>query len=351
MLALNSIYGPEFLGKNILGLVGWGSYFSIESFGSILVALFWSFTVSVTATDAAKKGFPFIIAGAQFGSIIGSGLNVFAQAIGIWQLFLLATIMVGIVMLLIRTFITVIPEEDRIGDKKAAATEKKKEGFFEGFTSGITLLLTRKYLFGVLILSTFYEVVGTIVDYQMKAQASLLPQFATPEGFAAFMGTFGVCVNSLSLGMALLGTSYIMKRYGLRFCLLLYPTVLGAAVIALYLYFNSGPSPWNLLMATFGVMILAKGLSYAVNNPAKEMMYIPTSKDAKFKSKGWVDMFGTRTAKMGGSQVNNMFKHNLTDLMMYGTFIALGLVGIWLAVAVYVGNKNKQLVESGEIVQ
>ncbi len=354
LLAVNSIYGSAFLGKNLLALLGWGSYFGIESFGSILVALFWSFTVSVTATSAAKKGFPFIVAGAQIGSILGSALPFFAKNIGIWQLFLIATMLVVCVMFLIHTFITVIPKEDRIGDKKAAETAKKKGGFVEfvvGFVAGIKLLLTRKYLFGVLILSTFYEVVGTIVDYQMKAQASMLPEYASAEGFARFMSTFGVCVNSLSFLMALLGTAYIMKQFGLRFCLLLYPTVLGIAVIALYWFYTLGPSPSQLLFATFGVMILAKGLSYAVNNPAKEMMYIPTSKDAKFKAKGWVDMFGGRTAKMGGAQVTNALKHNLGSLMMYGTFISLGLIGVWLAVAVYVGNKNKQLVDSGEIVE
>ncbi len=351
LLAVNSIYGSAFLGKNLLALLGWGSYFSIESFGSILVALFWSFTVSVTATNAAKKGFPFIVAGAQIGSILGSALPFFAKNIGIWQLFLIATILVVCVMFLIHTFITVIPEKDRIGDKKAAATAKKKEGFFEGFFAGIKLLLTRKYLFGVLILSTFYEVVGTIVDYQMKAQASMLPAYSSIEGFARFMSTFGVCVNSLSFFMALLGTAYMMKQFGLRFCLLIYPTVLGIAVIALYVFFRTGPSPSQLLFATFGVMILAKGLSYAVNNPTKEMMYIPTSKDAKFKAKGWVDMFGGRTAKMGGAQVTNAFRHNLSSLMMYGTFISLGLIGVWIAVAVYVGTKNKELVDSGEIVE
>jgi len=351
LLAVNSIYGSAFLGKNLLALLGWGSYFSIESFGSILVALFWSFTVSVTATSAAKKGFPFIVAGAQIGSILGSALPFFAKNIGIWQLFLIATMLVVGIMFLIHTFITVIPEKDRIGDKKAAATAKKKDGFVEGFVSGIKLLLTRKYLFGVLILSTFYEVVGTIVDYQMKAQASMLPAYASAEGFARFMSTFGVCVNSLSFFMALLGTAYMMKQFGLRFCLLIYPTVLGIAVIALYVFFRTGPSPSQLLFATFGVMILAKGLSYAVNNPAKEMMYIPTSKDAKFKAKGWVDMFGGRTAKMGGAQVTNAFKHNLSSLMMYGTFISLGLIGIWIAVAVYVGTRNKELVDSGEIVE
>ena len=50
-------------------------------------------------------------------------------------------------------------------------------------------------------------------------------------------------------------------------------------------------------------MVTLKGLSYALNNPCKEVMYIPTSKDAKFKTKSFIDMFGSRSAKMSGAQI------------------------------------------------
>ncbi len=74
------------------------------------------------------------------------------------------------------------------------------------------------------------------------------------------------------------------------------------------LYFKLGATPSMLLWATFAAMVVIKGVGYAVNNPTKEMMYIPTSKDAKFKSKGWIDTFGSRFAKAGGAQVTNAFK-------------------------------------------
>ena len=51
------------------------------------------------------------------------------------------------------------------------------------------------------------------------------------------------------------------------------------------------------MWATFAAMMIITATSYAVNNPVKEMMYIPTSKDAKFKAKGLVDMIGGRGGK------------------------------------------------------
>jgi len=350
-LFVQANFGDAYLGKTILAATGWVSYFAIESFGSILVALFWSFTASITATDAAKRGYPLIIAGAQFGAIGGSAINYFPSILGPWKLLLLSTLALLAIMAVIACFMRVIPEEQRMGNKKAHATEKEKEGFFEGLFAGIKLLVTRGYLLGIFIVSTFYEVINTIVDYQMKAQASLHPYYGAKEHFQEFMSLYGMATNGLALFMALLGTSYLIKRYGLIFGLLFFPVILGIALATLFGFFQFGPSASQLLWATFAVMMVAKGLSYAVSNPTKEMMYIPTSKDAKFKTKGFIDMFGGRGAKATGAQIADPFKNNLSDLMLYGTVLSFGLIGIWMAAALYVGRKNAKLTAEGKIVE
>lgn len=346
-LFVQAAWGSAVLGKGILAAVGWGSYFSIESFGSILVALFWSFCASVVTADSAKKGYPLIIAAAQIGAIGGSALNFFPDAVGPWKVLAISSIFVFAVMYTIHRFMVVIPAHERVGDRAAHATEKEKEGFFEGFIAGIRLLVTRGYLFGILIISTFYEIINTIVDYQMKAQADMYQGL----NFQRFLSIYGLATNTLAFIMALLGTRYIIKRFGLTISLLVFPTCLAIALLALYGFFQTGPTASQLLWATFGVMMIAKGLSYAVSNPTKEMMYIPTSKDAKFKSKGWIDMFGGRLAKMGGARFSDPFKHHLAELMTYGTLISLGLMGVWFAAALYVGRKNAQLTKEGKIVE
>jgi len=353
VLLFKDLYGIEAVGRFPLAAMGWVSYFAIESFGSLVAALFWSFSNSITDSSSAKRGFPLIVAGAQVGAVAGSSLMIFTGKIGsLWPLLAIATLFVVAVMLVIRHFMKVVPAEQMVGDRAAAATEKEKDGFIWGFVSGLWLLLSRPYLLGVLVISTFYEAAGQILDYQMKAQASAYGPYSSSIGFAKFMGIFGVCANGLALVTALLGTSYIMKKYGIRFCLLVYPISFAIASVALLLYYLYGaPSAGALLWATFGVMMIVKGISYSVNNPTKEMMYIPTSKDAKFKSKGWVDMFGGRLAKAGGAQVTDAFKSDLGQLMVFGTMFGLGLIGFWILAAIYVGIRNTQLVKEGKIVQ
>lgn len=350
-LILRSLYGDLYLGKYLLALVGWASYFAIESFGSLVVALFWSFTNSVCDSASAKRGYALIIACAQMGAIVGSSLMFFAHTIGLWQLLAMASVLTALVMVVIRHFMRVIPADQQIGDRTAAKEDKKHEGE-SGFFAGVRLLFTRPYLIGIFIVSTVYEVIGQVIEYQMKSQADVSPLFVEELGFAQFLGIYGIATNVLSFLMALLGTSYLIKRFGLRFGLLFYPFCLVIAFVLLFLFFMYGnPSATSLLCATFVTMMIAKGLGYAVNSPVKEMMYIPTSKDVKYKTKGFTDVFGGRMAKMGGSRITDAFKHNMSDLMVYGTLWSLGISIVWIGAALYVGKKNAQLVRDNEIVE
>lgn len=63
-------------------LLGWVSYCSIESFGSIGVANFWAFANSVYDLEGAKKSYGLLVACAQLGSICGPTLVTQAALIG-----------------------------------------------------------------------------------------------------------------------------------------------------------------------------------------------------------------------------------------------------------------------------
>ncbi len=353
VLLVKDLFGSAYIGKWALALAGWVSYFAIESFGSLLPALFWSFTISITETDSAKRGFPLIVAFAQIGAVAGSSVMLFSEHIGsLWPILFTASIFVCAIMGMIYYFMKSIPAHEMVGNKEAAKTEKQKEGFFEGFISGLVLLFSRPYLLGVLIVSTFYEVIAQVMDYQMQSQAAISPEYASDVAFGKFQGIMGVCTNSLAFLVALLGTSYLIKKLGIRLSLLMYPVLVAITLVTLFTYYQIVmPTGTHLLWALFLAYIIVKAISYAVNNPIKDMMYIPTSKDAKFKSKGWIDMFGGRFAKAGGAQITNRFKETLHELMVFGTYCSLGLIGIWMLAAIYVGYKNQQLVKDGEIIE
>ena len=352
-LVVRYFAGNIAIGKTVMSSFGWISYFVIESCGSVVIPIFWSFVNSIMTDKKARAGYPAIVTFGQIGAVIGSSMNLLAPKIGyIWPLFIAATSFLFASVTTFYYFIKTTPKNKLRDRTKPDKLEKEKTGLIQTFFGGLTLLVRRPYLLGVFIISSMYEIAGTIIDYMMKSQANGLPQYATETGYAKFSGYFGMSTCGLALLMVLFGTSRIMKKFGLRVCLLIYPVCTAGALVALFLYYNFGvPSPANLLWATFGVMMIIKGLSFAINNPAKEIMYIPTSKEAKFKTKGWIDMFGARGSKTIGAQIGNSMKHSLTTFMFFGTLISLGITGVWIIAAILVGQKNKRLVENKEIVQ
>ena len=348
ILFLKHQHGEMFLGSTLLATSGILGYLFTESFGSLMVAVFWSFTISASTSDQAKRAFPFIVAAGQFGAIGGSSLMLIKTTI-IWPFYATVVVCLGLFIATIHYLIKTIPAHDLTNN-----TIHEKPATHNAL-SGIKLLLTRPYLIGVLIVSTFYEIAGTIVEYQMNSQASLIFDDAS---FKWFKGVYGVCINTLAFLIALLGTSYIIKRFGPRICLLIYPVAFALALVCMYVYYETMfPTPYMLLWATFGVMLLVKAMSYAVNNPVKEMMYIPTSKDAKFKTKSFIDMFGSRSAKMSGAQIGGWLNVpgnpvlSINNLLVFGTLISLGVIGIWLLAAIFVGTQNQKLVENKEIIE
>ena len=286
---------------------------------------------STTKQDSAKRGYALVVAGAQIGSIAGPTFGRYASVIGMSQLSVIVGIGMLMVPVLIMLFVKRYPEV-----KVEKASEKKKTGPIEG----LKLLLSRGYLLGILGISTLYEIIGTIIDYQMKLLAD--STYRSPERVTEFLSLFAQSANLLAFVFALIGTSFFIRKFGLTFCLVMFPATIGCVV--LYVWFS--PSLWVL----FGAMVAVKGFSYALNNPCKEILYIPTSKDVKFKAKGWIDMFGGRSSKAMGSGINAAFV-KMADLMFYGSLISLGVVGFWIMVALYVGRTNEVLTKDGKIIQ
>ena len=98
------------------------------------------------------------------------------------------------------------------------------------------------------------------------------------------------------------------------------------------------------------MIIIAKGINYVLNQPAKEMLYIPTTKAVKYKAKAWIDMFGMRSAKMTGSVVNKSIIGGLLPgiASRFAGAISLILVFFWISLARSIGSRYRKVVEKGD---
>jgi ATP:ADP antiporter, AAA family len=352
LLGLRQFYGIDFLGKTVLASLGWVSYAVIESYDSLLVAFFWGFCNSIVNSDSAEQGFPLIVAMAQLSAILGSSsLLLFAGSSGsLWFLMLAASFLVALIIPFIKYFMKEMSHDPLVTTLTLKDPEDKKDGFLWSAFEGIYLIMTRPYLFGILVISVIYEAVSVILDYQMNAYASNSPLFSSEMGFATFQSLYGIGVSIFSLFVALFVTSNFLSRFGPRLGLLLYPLLFSLSLAILLGCFYHGVSSERILWVIFGVMVLIKGVGYSLNSPVTEMMFITTSKKANYKSKIWIDTFASRFAKAGGSGVTTIFQSNMAALLLYGSFVGFGLVAIWIVAAIYVGYRNSVLRQRNEII-
>ena len=321
--------------------VGWLSYVTFES-SVVLIILFWAFVNSMTKPESAKKGYAMLATCTQIGTITGSILvRTFVLKIGSPAFIALGGVLILCVPWVVKLYVKEVPKEEGIVVEK----KKTKTGFFEGFK----LIVSKPYVMGILIVSTIYEIVTTILEFQMKMIAKDI--YVTRDAFASWYANFAISANVLALIFALVGTSFFMRKFGFRFCLLSYPTLVGVTIASVFIYKMFGVSNVQYMWALFAGMVAIKGFSYSLNNPTKEVMYLPTSKDVKFKAKSWIDSFGQRGSKGTGAVIADSFKTSLSALITVGAAISIGVVGVWLVVAFFLGKKFNKLQEENQIIE
>lgn len=326
---------PDFLGR----LIGWVAYVYVESFGSIMAALFWAFAADTTTPESAKKGYAIIAFGAQMGGILGP-LLVATQA---ERLSVPVLLMIGAVFTLgiagmVWYFMRVIPKEQLRGYQAERAHEATDKA---SFLDGIKLLFSQPYLLALFGVITLFEVMATIFDFYLKYFASL--EYAGASEYAAYLGMFGVYTNAVAWACIALGVNNIGRKLGLSVALIVTPIVIAISTIAIAF------TP--TLTAAFWIMVFCKGLNYALNQPSKEQLYIPTTPETKYKVKAFMEMFGSRGSKAMGSAINIMKRFMTGEtFIIFTTAVSLGLVGVWMYAALYLARVHKKAVSEKRVV-
>jgi len=329
-------------------IIGWAWYIYVESFGSLIVALFWAITTDITTEDAAKRGFPLIALGGQMGNIFGP-LFLRAERLGFEHSGPMVNIIAALIFgmgILMYVFMRVIPASQLIGYQKEHHIKEEKE---PGFLEGLKLLFTKPYLMGIFLVITIYEIIVTVFDFHFKAMAKAA--FPLERANAEYLANYAVWTGVIATICVLLGINSIQRRLGMVSSLLLMPILVAGAVVGLWFYPTIG--------AAFWIMVIAKAVNYALNQPTMKQLYIPTTKETKYKSQAWIEMFGSRGAKAGGSAINafrGMFKAKygavagITAFLTLSSGISLSLIGVWLFVVTYVAKTYNKAIKEEKVV-
>lgn len=332
-------------------VVGYLFYVFVESFGSLVIALFWAFATDTTNAGPAKKGFPLVVAIGQIGGIIfpysigglPHRLGLSTDALSMMCLGVLTILIVPMV----RYFLRATPSHllTSFHGKNEAAVESKQE---PGFLEGLKLLLKNRYLLGIFAVNFIFEVVVTIFDFNFKVSASSV---YSGVALSNYLSIYASSVNIVSLLCLLLGISNVTRFLGVGVALAAMPFILGGALLG-FLSLNS-------LTFLFALMVGSKAINYALNGPALKQLYIPTTPDVKFKAQAWIETFGSRSSKQAGS----MFNMSLAPLQTaFGTLagkshylmlsgaLCFPLLGLWLVIAIFLGRSFRKAIQGNTVI-
>ena len=357
-LLMNLVQGSaEFLAANSvfyafgLKTLGYAWYLFVESFGSLVVALFWAFAADTTELAHAKRGFPLVVAIGQVGGIIfpyGIGglphrLHCSTDSLSMLCLGLLVLFIIP----LMHYFLKKTPKhllKSFHGKNEKQEEAKHEPGFFEG----LKLLLKHKYLLCIFGANFIYEVVITIFDFNFKIAAGSV---YSGVALSNYLSIYGSSVNTVSLLCLLLGISNVTRFLGIGIALAAMPIIVGFALF--------GFMSLNSLTFLFALMVGSKAINYALNGPALKQLYIPTTADVKFKAQAWIETFGSRSSKQAGSIFNMSLGPLQTTFgsvlgksyyLMLSGILSFPLLALWLLIALFLGKSFKKAVSNNTTV-
>ena len=184
---------------------------------------------------------------------------------------------------------------------------------------------------------------GVIVETLQEAVAenglsdpSAIEAF-TKDGVAAFYGNFFTWVNAVALVLQALVASRLLKYGGFGVILLMLP------VISLLSYAAMALVP--VLIVIKMMKVAENSTDYSINNTARNVLWLPTTSEMKFKCKPAIDTIFVRLGD-GFAAATVWFgtKMALSNQSYFAFNVALVIV--WLVVAVVLIREHRKLTEA-----
>jgi len=338
-------------------LFGWFFYFLVEGFSPFVLSVFWAFSNSISSPDGAKRNYGLVVAGSKIGGMLTAG---FAWALFSFTSFpivghisdvakhrlilILASAFLFCIPVVIKLLMRTVPGKYLRGYEAVYKVEKKRVDSGKahtGILAGLKMLIQYPYVLGIFSMIFFYEILNSILSYLRLAVAQKhATSIAETSGFL-FKWVF--IMHLIGFVISLFGTSYLLRKLGTRTCIFLIPIIMGGVVLC----FVASDSA-VIIMIAFTVM---KSVHYAFSKPVIESLYIPTLKEIKFKSKSWIDAFGSKLAKGSGSVFNLVAGQvgPALSLPLYSFFFAM-IVGAWVVSAFLLGKRFDKAISSNEAI-
>lgn len=288
-------------------------YIWLGIFNVFMVSQFWAFANDIYTEGQGRRLFPLIGVGMSVGALAGAVLVpalVKVAGLGPYSFMLVAA---AVLLCCLALILVVNTRETRLAAPEVARESEQPLGPEGGFQ----LILRDRYLFWIAVLIVLLNVVNTTGEYTLSklvvaeaAKAGGDAKLFISQFYASFYGV----VNLLGLVLQALATSRVIRYMGVRGALFILP------VLALVSYSVLAVAP--VLMVVRWTKILENSTDYSIMNTVRQALWLPTSREAKYKAKAAIDTFCTR----GGDVLQ-------AGVVFLGTSLGAGITGFaWLNV-------------------
>jgi AAA family ATP:ADP antiporter len=322
-------------------------YMFVGLFSVTLIAQFWSFAADLFGQDKGRRLFPLIAVGASLGAVVGSWLGerlIRTQWLDSFDLILLALVPLGCSLYLTSW----IDQRGTLGQPSEATLQRWDEpaapeghGAFKTITESRYLLATS----GMILLFSWIVASGDNILFGMIQEviSADLVAITNPEDLSqavktattAFYSDLYFWINLIGLLLQAFIVSRLIQFGG--FSLL----VLATPLISLVAYFSMAIAP---VLGIIKFMKIAENSSnYSINNTARHMLWLPTTKAMLYQAKATVDTLFVRIGDGLAALIvllgTRVWSFSLFDFLIINIVLSL----IWTGFAIYLSREYRRM--------
>lgn len=304
--------------------IGLAFYLWLGIFNMLVVSNFWSFVTDLYTQDQGKRLVAVIGLGGSIGAILGALIPRSLHAlVGTQQLMLVAAGGVALSTVIYR----IVDRRERMDrDPSGLVAVVKAEAVQPvGREGGFRLVVRDRYLRLVALTVLVATVINTVGEYvvgRMVQDGSRLA--ADPGAYISqfYSGYYGV-VNIASAVLQGLVVSRLLGKLGVRWSLFVMPII----VVGGWLAFSVVSS-----LAMIRITKTAENsVDYSLHNMVRQALYLPTSRESKYKAKAAIDTFFVRMGDVVAGLGVVFVVVDVLDLGVHALAVLnLVLAAVWL---------------------
>lgn len=317
----------------------------IGVFSLMVIAQFWAYANDLYSPAEGKRLFAVIAFGASSGSVAGSWVSGrLIDVIGVNALLLAAAVVLAVSLALFNAI-------DGLNGRQRAAARGPSPGSADhsqgaiGGEGAFALVLRNRYLLGMALVILLLNWVNSAGEYVLSsivkhaaadeiAAGRLLP---AQQGhfIGSFFADYFQLVNVIGMVLQLFFVSRLVKWLGVPVALCVLPVVaLGSYGVAALL-----PS----LAIVRWVKTAENAVDYSLMNTVRQMLFLPTTREEKYKAKQVIDTFVVRAGDVLAAGTvylgTTVWALHVSQFALINVVLVLG----WLAASVATGLAFRRL--------